>query len=72
VARKDQPWELYQIQKSAKDPDDRAENKDLASESPSKVAELSAIWETMTQSFIDLARPTAKTNPPPTKAGKSK
>ena len=67
VARKSQPWELYRIQKPNGEADDRAESVDLASQTPSKVAELSAIWESMTQSFIELAKVTAQTNSPPRK-----
>jgi hypothetical protein len=43
---------------------------DLANQSPDKVAELSAIWERMTQSFIELAKPTAQPDSPKRKSGK--
>jgi arylsulfatase A-like enzyme len=70
VARKDHPWELYQVQKPTGEADDRAESVNLASQSPDKVAELASLWESMTQSFIELAKPTAKTDSPQRKTGK--
>jgi arylsulfatase len=70
VSRKDQPWELYRVQKPNQESDDRAESVDLANQSPDKVAELSAIWERMTQSFIELAKPTAQPDSPKRKSGK--
>ena len=64
VARKDQPWELYRTIDPSSKSDDRAESHNLASSQPDKVNELSAIWEKMTESFIELARPTAPAAPP--------
>jgi arylsulfatase A-like enzyme len=64
VARKDQPWELYRTIDPSSKSDDRAESHDLASSLSDKVSELSAIWEKMTDSFIELARPTAPATRP--------
>jgi arylsulfatase A-like enzyme len=47
VAAKDQPWELYDL--SA----DRAELNDLAGKRPDQVLELSARWQSTTDSMVD-------------------
>lgn len=60
VAAKGDPWELYNLA------DDRAEQKNLATQMPDKVSELEAVWQEQTDSFTALAKFTA---PPQTKQG---
>jgi arylsulfatase A-like enzyme len=63
VAAKGQAWELYDLK------NDRAEQKNLAAELPTKVAELEKVWQARTADFTDLAQATAAEQP---KAGKRK
>ena len=53
VAAKGDPWELYDLRT------DRAEQKNLAEQMPDKVKELEAIWQSQTESFIELAKATS-------------
>jgi arylsulfatase len=50
VAAKDQPWELYDLSV------DRTELNDLAAKRPDKVLELSALWQSITDSMVDSLR----------------
>jgi arylsulfatase len=50
VAAKDQPWELYDLSV------DRTELNNLAGNRPDKVLELSALWQSTTDSMIDSLR----------------
>lgn len=65
VAAKGDPWELYDLKT------DRAEQHNLATKMPEKVAELEQAWQRQTDSFIELAKKTLADQPPP-KAGKGK
>lgn len=57
VAAKDDPWELYDLKT------DRAEQHNLAAQKPDKVRELDQAWQRQTDSFTELARQTASTQP---------
>ncbi len=50
VAAKDQPWELYDLSI------DRTELNDLAGQRPDKILELSALWQSTTDSMVDSVR----------------
>ena len=50
VAAKDQPWELYDLSV------DRTELNNLAGNRPDKVLELSALWQSTTDSMVDSLR----------------
>ncbi|MEN9556389.1 MAG: hypothetical protein RLZZ232_2675 [Planctomycetota bacterium] len=62
VAAKDTPWELYDLT------NDRAEQKNLATEMPDRVRELEQVWQKQTDSFEQLAALTQPERP----AGKKK
>jgi arylsulfatase A-like enzyme len=57
VAAKDEPWELYDLK------NDRAEQKNLASSMPEKVAEFEALWQAKTDEFSDLVRKSKESQP---------
>jgi arylsulfatase len=57
-------WELYDLRT------DRAESRNLASERPETVRELSAVWERQLSEFVELARKTAPPPKPPRAKGK--
>jgi len=50
VAAKNQPWELYDLSV------DRTEINDLAGKRPDKVLEMSALWQSTTDSMVDALR----------------
>ena len=50
AARKDGPWELYDLAS------DRTETTDLAAKEPEKVRELADLWQRRWDEFIALAR----------------
>jgi arylsulfatase len=54
VSTGDGPWELYDLKH------DRMENHNLARENSEKVRELSALWTTTTNEFLDLAKSQTK------------
>ncbi|MEQ1830369.1 MAG: arylsulfatase [Pirellula sp.] len=54
VAAKNDPWELYDLSI------DRAEQNNLATKIPEKAIELQKVWESQTESFVELAKKTAK------------
>jgi arylsulfatase len=57
VADKGQPWELYDLSR------DRAEQHNLASRLPQKVAELEQVWQQQTDSYSRLVRETLAEQP---------
>jgi arylsulfatase A-like enzyme len=57
VAAEGEPWELYNLST------DRAEQQNLAAQLPAKVVELEKVWQSQTDSFIELAKKTASEQP---------
>lgn len=57
VAAKGDPWELYNLTT------DRAEQQNLAAQMPAKVNELEKVWQTQTDSFVELVRKTPPAQP---------
>jgi arylsulfatase A-like enzyme len=57
VAAKGDPWELYNLTT------DRAEQQNLAAQMPTKVSELEKVWQTQTDSFIELVKKSPPAQP---------
>ena len=57
VAAKGDPWELYNLTT------DRAEQQNLATQMPTKVIELEKVWQSQTDSFVELVKKSPPAQP---------